>query len=109
MKTPAETMIDWAEIGWAALEAAFFGALLGGAKRFADKLTRRQSDEEHAASLLGIRPGASADEVRAALRRKMTETYAHPDHGGDAEAAAKLIAARDLLLKRTRPHSSEEE
>lgn len=100
MKTPTETLIDWTEIGWAALESALFGALLGGAKRFSEELSKRDSAEQQAATLLGVDIDASPDQLRVALRRKLAETGAHPDHGGDSHQAANLIAARDFLLKR---------
>lgn len=100
MKTPTETLVDWTEIGWAALESAFFGALLGGAKRFSEELSKRDSAERQAAALLGVDVDADEDELRGALRRKLVETKAHPDHGGNSHEAAKLIAARDLLVAR---------
>ncbi len=52
-----------------------------------------------AAHLLGCRPDAKPDEVRAAFRR--TALTAHPDHGGDHTTdLAALAAARDLLVQR---------
>ena len=49
-----------------------------------------------ALAILGLAEGATAEEVRAAHRRLMRT--AHPDHGGSAWLAARLNAARDLLL-----------
>lgn len=49
-----------------------------------------------ALALLGLAEGASAEEIRAAHRRLMRS--AHPDRGGSAWLAARLNAARDLLL-----------
>lgn len=46
--------------------------------------------------LLGLTPGASAAEIRAAWRRRMAE--AHPDRGGSSGLAARLNAARDCAL-----------
>ena len=53
-----------------------------------------------AALLLGVRLDSNADEIRAALRRRMSEARVHPDHGGDAEAARRLIDAKNLLVER---------
>lgn len=49
-----------------------------------------------ALAILGLADGATAEEIRAAHRRLMRG--AHPDHGGSAWLAARLNAARDLLL-----------
>jgi hypothetical protein len=55
-------------------------------------------DMAEALALLGLQPGASAAEIRAAHRRLMRQ--AHPDRGGDSGRAARLNRARDLLLGR---------
>lgn len=47
-------------------------------------------------AILGLAEGAAAEEIRAAHRRLMRA--AHPDQGGSAWLAARLNAARDLLL-----------
>jgi hypothetical protein len=49
-----------------------------------------------ALTLLELAEGAGPEQIRAAHRRLMRQ--AHPDHGGDAERAARLNQARDLLL-----------
>jgi hypothetical protein len=51
---------------------------------------------EEAYQVLGLEPGASADAVRKAYRRLMQ--HAHPDKGGSPYLAAKINAAKDLLL-----------
>lgn len=51
---------------------------------------------EEAYAVLGLQPGASAMEIRAAYRRLMAA--AHPDKGGSDWIAARLNQARDVLL-----------
>ena len=51
---------------------------------------------EEALDILGLKEGADEDAIRAAHRRLMKT--AHPDQGGSAWLAARINAARDLLL-----------
>jgi hypothetical protein len=58
-----------------------------------------------AANVLGVDVDASADEIRAALRAKMSAGRVHPDHGGDERVATRLVAAKNLLVERARRKS----
>lgn len=63
---------------------------------------RRQSGmtPEEAYEVLGLRPGATEAEIRAAHHRLMRT--AHPDSGGSDWLATRVNQARDVLLRRTR-------
>lgn len=64
----------------------------GGGSRSGSAMTR-----EEAYRILGLEPGVSNEEIKAAYRRLMAKI--HPDHGGSPYFAAQLNQARDLLLK----------
>jgi hypothetical protein len=49
--------------------------------------------------LLGVREGATLEEIRDAHRRLIAKV--HPDTGGSAELAHRVNAARDALLAET--------
>ena len=51
-----------------------------------------------ALTVLGLREGATDEEIRAAHRRLILQT--HPDKGGTDYLAAKINEAKDVLLRR---------
>lgn len=68
----------------------------GGAGQGAAPDTGGMSTEE-AYDILGLEPGAGEAEIHAAHRRLMKRV--HPDRGGSSALAARINAAKDILLK----------
>lgn len=111
----ARTGIDWARLARRFTEGLALGALIA-ATIYTEERRRSGSNaaplpivtpvvpDPHleAAALLGVDVDAPEGEIRAALRRKLAMTHAHPDQGGDLAVARGFIAARDLLVERAR-------
>jgi hypothetical protein len=57
-----------------------------------------EMSEQEAYQTLGLRPGASPEEIVRAHRRLMKER--HPDHGGTTDDAARINQAKDRLMRR---------
>jgi hypothetical protein len=63
--------------------------------KFLENLFAEELAKEHL-DILGVQPGASPEDIKAAYRRKAREH--HPDHGGDEETMKQLNAAKAMLL-----------
>ena len=75
------------------------GRQFGGAfgRKGAQASTASSMTAEEAYRVLGLSPGASEDEIKAAHRRLIEQI--HPDCGGSDYLAAKVNLAKDFLLK----------
>ncbi len=86
-----ETYLDSAHPGWRDHAQADAGAGLGDAPG-SGAMTHQEAYQ-----ILGLEPGAGAAEIRQAHRRLMQRV--HPDKGGSSFLAARINAAKDVLLK----------
>ncbi len=87
--------LDRRETGWREHAQGDAGAGGGPRPSPGGKMT-----EEEAYQILGIQPGASAEDVTRAYRSLMKKL--HPDQGGTTYLAARVNEAKDVLLRRHR-------
>lgn len=86
-----ESWLDANRSGW----REYFAETAAGAA--SDEAAPPDGSDAEAYAILGLQPGASDAEIRAAHHELMKGV--HPDHGGSSYLAAKINAARDRLLK----------
>jgi DnaJ domain len=87
--------LDRREPGWRQHAQGDAAAGSGSRPAGSGKMT-----EEEAYQILGIQPGASADDISRAHRTLMKKL--HPDQGGTTYLAARVNEAKDVLLRRHR-------
>jgi hypothetical protein len=104
--SPAEMALLWQDCRFADPRSAqLIEAYLDRAHpSWREDLARAQAEpgtagfmtREEAYEVLGLKPGASEDDIRRAHRELMLKI--HPDRGGSSYLAAKINQAKDVLL-----------
>ncbi len=83
---------------WRAQDAGADGAREGASSGAGGGAAPGAMGRDEAYKVLGLRTGASEEDIKGAHRKLMTKI--HPDHGGSTYLAAKINQAKDVLLKR---------
>ena len=89
-----ETYFDRRFAGWRAADQGDADSRGRAGRRYGAS----EMSEQEAYQTLGLRKGASAEEIVRAHRTLMKER--HPDHGGTTDDAARINQAKDRLLRR---------
>ena len=83
---------DWRSAGAGAGNAGSQAGGGSGGRTSGGAMTREEAYE-----ILGLQPGATAEEIKEAHKRLMLKM--HPDQGGSTYLAAKINQAKDLLMR----------